>query len=165
MEERMNAIEVSIKMEKDAISFYSEAAEKTVSPVGKKMFMTITEDEKRHLEMLSQIFRGLDITIEDVSPMKNMKTVFESMKDEMMQKIEATTDELEAFKIAMQMEKEGMEFYEKAVSEVTTEKEKALFERLAQEEQQHYNIFANTYSFLDDTGNWFMWEEHSIVEG
>ena len=161
----MNVIEIAIKMEKDAISFYNEAAEKTGSPVGKKMFLTITKDEKRHLAMLSQIFKGLDITIEDVNPMKNMKTVFESMKDEMMQKIEATTDELEAFKIAMQMEKEGMEFYEKAVSEVTSEKEKILFERLALEEQQHYNIFANTYSFLDDTGNWFMWEEHSIVEG
>ena len=161
----MNAIEISIKMEKDAISFYSEAAEKTSNPVGKKMFLTITEDEKRHLEMLSQIFKGLDITIEDVSPMKNIKTVFESMKDEMMQKVEATTDELEAFKIAMQMEKEGMEFYEKAVSEVTSEKEKKLFERLAREEQQHYNIFANTHNFLSDTGNWFMWEEHSIVEG
>ena len=161
----MNAIEISIKMEKDAISFYSEAAEKTGSPVGKKMFMTITEDEKRHLEMLSQIFKGLDITIEDVSPMKNMKTVFESMKDEMMQKVETTTDELEAFNVAMQMEKEGMEFYEKAVSEVTSEKEKKLFERLALEEKQHYDIFANTHSFLSDTGNWFMWEEHSIVEG
>ena len=161
----MNEIEISIKMEKDAISFYSEAAEKTSNPVGKKMFLTITEDEKRHLEMLSQIFKGLDITIEDVSPMKNIKTVFESMKDEMMQKVEATTDELEAFKIAMQMEKEGMEFYEKAVSEVTSEKEKKLFERLAREEQQHYNIFANTHNFLSDTGNWFMWEEHSIVEG
>jgi hypothetical protein len=33
------------------------------------------------------------------------------------------------------------------------------------EEQQHYDIFANTHSFLSDTGNWFMWEEHSIVEG
>ncbi len=161
----MNAIEISIKMEKDAISFYGEAAEKTGSPVGKKMFLTITEDEKRHLKMLSQIFRGLDITIEDVSPMKNIKTVFESMKDEMMQKIEATTDELEAFNVAMQMEKEGMEFYEKAVSEVTSEKEKKLFERLALEEQQHYDIFANTHNFLSDTGNWFMWEEHSIVEG
>ena len=161
----MNAIEIAIKMEKDAISFYGEAAEKTSSPVGKKMFMAITEDEKRHLDILSKLFKGLDITIKDVSPMKNIKTVFESMKDEMMQKIEATTDELEAFKIAMQMEKEGMEFYEKAVSEVTSEKEKALFKRLALEEQQHYNIFANTYSFLNDTGNWFMWEEHSIVEG
>ena len=65
----------------------------------------------------------------------------------------------------MQMEKEGKEFYQKAASNAGTEKEKGLFERLVIEEQQHYDIFANTYSFLHDTGNWFMWEEHSIVEG
>lgn len=161
----MNAIEIAIKMEKDAISFYSEAAEKTGNPVGKKMFMTITEDEKRHLELLSQIFKGVDITIRDISPMKEIKTVFEKMKDEMMQQVEATTDELEAFNIAMKMEKEGMEFYIKTASEAKTEKEKTLFERLVKEEQQHYDIFANTYDFLKDTGNWFMWDEHSIVEG
>ncbi len=129
------------------------------------MFLTITEDEKRHLDMLNQILKGLDIKIKDVSPMKNIKTLFEEMKDEMMHKVEATTDELEAFKIAMKMEKEGIEFYKKAASGAKTDKEKSLFERLIKEEQQHYDIFANTYFFLSDTGNWFMWEEHSIVDG
>ncbi len=57
----MNAIEIAIKMEKDAIDFYKEAAKKTKNPVGKKMFLTITVDEKRHLQMLSQIFEGLEI--------------------------------------------------------------------------------------------------------
>jgi len=161
----MNAIEIAMKMETDAINFYKEAAEKTKYPVGRKMFLTIAEDEKRHLEMLSQILKGLDITIKDVSPMKNIKTVFEEMKQEMMEKVEATTDELEAFKIAMKMEKEGIEFYKKAASESQTTREKALFERLVHEEEQHYSIFANTYFFLSDTGNWFMWEEHSIVDG
>jgi rubrerythrin len=87
------------------------------------------------------------------------------MKDKMNEKVKATTDELEAFKIAMQMEKEGIEFYKKAGLEARTEKEKSLFERLVKEEQQHYDIFVNTYSFLYDTGSWFMWEEHSIVDG
>lgn len=161
----MNAIEIAIKMEADAINFYETAAGKTSHPVGKKMFLTIAEDEKRHLDMLSQIFKGLDIEIMDVSPIKNIKTIFESMEDEMMQRVEATTDELEAFKIAMQMEKEGVEFYRKVLSQAQTDKEKALFERLIKEEHQHYDIFANTYFFLSDTGNWFMWEEHSIVDG
>ncbi|MDP3297556.1 MAG: ferritin family protein [Thermodesulfovibrionia bacterium] len=161
----MNAIEIAIKMETDAINFYNEASEKANHSVGKKMFLTIAEDEKRHLDMLNQILKGLDIKIKDVSPMKNIKTVFEEMKDEMMHKVEATTDELEAFKIAMKMEKEGIEFYKKAASGAKTDKEKSLFERLIKEEQQHYDIFANTYFFLSDTGNWFMWEEHSIVDG
>ncbi len=161
----MNAIEMSIKMEKDAISFYTEAADKTSNSVGKKMFLTIAGDETRHLEMLSQILKGLEISNGDVSPMKQIHTIFEEMKDEMIQDIKATTDELYAFKIAMQMEKEGKEFYEKSLQSAVTEKEKALFEMLIKEEQQHYDIFSNTHSFLSDTGNWFMWEEHSIVEG
>ena len=161
----MNAIEIAIKMETDAINFYSEAAGRTQNSVGKKMFLTIVEDEKRHLDTLSQIFKGIHIEMKDVSPMKNVKTVFELMKDEMMKRVKATTDELEAFKIAMQMEKEGVEFYKKAAIEAQTEKEKSLFERLVKEEQEHYGIFSNTYFFLSDTGSWFMWEEHSIVDG
>ena len=86
-------------------------------------------------------------------------------KNEMMKKVEASADELEAFKIAMKMEQEGMEFYKKTLAGAKKEKEKALLEMLIQEEQQHYAIFANTYQFLADTGNWFLWEERGIVEG
>ena len=161
----MNAIDVAKKMESDAIKFYSEAAGKTAYPAGRKMFETIAEDERRHLEMVTKLIEGLDIHMEDVHPLQNIKTVFEEMKDDMMAKVAATSDELEAFKIAMQMEKEGLDFYTKLADEAESEKEKTLFKKLINEEQQHYNIFANTYDFLNDTGNWFMWDEHSIVEG
>ena len=87
------------------------------------------------------------------------------MKNAMMQRVTATQDELEAFKIAMQMEQEGVVFYKKVEAEADRPKEKALFERLIREEQQHYDIFSNTYNFMKDTGNWFMWEEQSIVDG
>lgn len=185
----MNAIEIAIKMETDAISFYTEAALKTKYPAGKKMFETIILDEKRHLEifnklqfflkchslimldekthpeLVDKLFKGLDVHIQDMHPMKNVRTVFEKMKDEMMQKVQATSDDLEGFKIAMQMEKEGLDFYRTLMLEAKTEKERLLFEKLAGEEEEHYNIFSNTYNFLNDTGNWFMWDEYSIVDG
>jgi rubrerythrin len=87
------------------------------------------------------------------------------MKSDMMKKVAASKDELDAFKIAMEMEKEGKAFYQKSLDAAKTDKEKALFKRLIEEEQQHYEIFSNTYSHLSDTGNWFMWEERGIVEG
>ena len=161
----MTALEMARKMETDAIKFYSEAAERTKYGAGKKMLLSIVDDEKRHLKMISEIIKGLSITIQDVSPMKKVKTVFEAMKDEMMAKVEASDDELEALNVAMKMEQEGKEFYTKALADAKTDKEKALFERLIEEEKQHYQIFSNSYQFLSDTGNWFMWEEHSIVEG
>jgi len=161
----MNALEVARKMETDAIRFYTEAAGKTKYEAGKKMFLSITEDEKRHLELISQLIKGMNITLQDVSPMKRVKTVFESMKSDMMKKVAASKDELDAFKIAMEMEKEGEKFYQKSLEEAKTDKEKALFKRLIEEERQHYEIFSNTYSHLSDTGNWFLWEERGIVEG
>lgn len=161
----MDSLEMARKMETDAIAFYTEASGKTTYAAGKKMFLAIAEDEKRHLEMISQVIKGLQITPKDVSPLKNVKTVFESMKEEMMKKVQATSDELEAFTIAMRMEKEGKEFYQKALPAAKTDKERSLLERLVKEEEQHYAIFANTHEFLANTGNWFMWEERGIVEG
>ncbi len=161
----MNALEMAMKMETDAIRFYTEAAQKTKYPAGRKMFLTITEDEKRHLQMISEIIKGLNVTVRDVSPIKNVKSVFEDMKGEMMRKVEATADELVAFKIAMTMEKEGVDLYRKILAGARKEKEKALLESLIREEEQHYAIFSNTYQFLANTGSWFLWEEHSIVDG
>jgi rubrerythrin len=161
----VNAVEIAIKMETDAITFYREAATTVKNAVGQKMFLSIMDDEKRHLDMLKEILEGLDIHIRDVSPMKNLKTIFEEHKGEMMQRTKVTTDELDAFKIAMRMEREGVEFYKKRSSEAPSEKEKMLFERLAKEEEQHYAVFSNTYFFMQDSGNWFMWEEHSFIDG
>jgi len=161
----MNAVQVAISMESDAIKFYRECAEKVSHPFGKKMFLSFVEDEKRHLEMLNDLFKGLDISISTSEPMNNMKSIFETLKDEMMQRISASTDEKNAMKIAMGMEKEGHSYYLKAAEAATGDKEKALFQRLAYEEDKHFKILENTYSYVTDTGNWYMWNEYSIVEG
>lgn len=161
----MNSIEIAVKMETDAIKFYTEAAEKTSHPVGRKMFLAIVEDEKRHLEILSKILKGLDIHMSDVSPLENVKTIFESMKNSLMDRISTTNDEMDAFKIAINMEKEGIEFYKNLLKDSKTEKETKMFEKLIAEEQQHHDIFSNTYAYLADTGNWFLWEERGIVDG
>ncbi|GBE04022.1 MAG TPA: rubrerythrin [Nitrospirae bacterium] len=161
----MRSIEIARKMETDAIDFYTEAAAKTRYPAGKKMFEVIIVDEKRHLEMIDKLIANSTVNMEDAHPFENIKTVFEEMKDQMMERVAVTDDEFEAFRIAMRMEKEGIEFYRKLLIEAASEEEKALIEKLIKEEGEHYEIFANTYSFISDTGNWFMWEEHSIVEG
>ena len=48
----MTALEIARKMETDAIKFYSEAAERTKYGAGKKMLLSIVDDEKRHLKMI-----------------------------------------------------------------------------------------------------------------
>ncbi len=161
----MKAVEIAMKMEEDAVKFYSEAAGKTSHSFGRKMFESFALDEKRHLEMLKGILKGLNIEIREGEPGEAVKSIFETLKPEMMERIEATTDEINALKMALDMEKEGFEYYKKVTAGTSDAKEKALFQRLAGEEEKHYNILQNTYAFLADTGNWFMWDEHAIVDG
>jgi len=115
--------------------------------------------------MLNEILKGLDLKIEKVRPKSEIKTVFSELKEQMMSRISASSDEMEAVKVALDFEAKGYEFYRKAAADATDDKEKKLLSVLADEEQEHYAILQNTHSFLKDTGNWFMWEEQGILEG
>jgi rubrerythrin len=159
------AIETAIKMETDAMKFYREAVGKTTHPLGKRIFEGFVVDEMRHLKMLQDIMNDLDIEVQFVHPKQDIKTIFSELKDEMMQRITATSSEKDAVKIALDFERSGYHFYEKAAQESEGELERKLFEVLTAEEKRHYELLENTHRFLEDTGDWFMWEEHGILEG
>jgi rubrerythrin len=160
-----DAVQIAIKMETDAITFYDEAARKTTHPFGKEMFSGFIKDEKRHLVMLQCLFKGMNIEADFVRPKETIKTVFSSLKDQMMERASAARSEMDALKIALQMEKEGFDFYKQSAAKAPSPQEKELFERLAVEENDHYSILNETYEFLDRTGHWYMYEERGIVEG
>ncbi|KAF0185777.1 MAG: rubrerythrin subfamily [Nitrospirae bacterium] len=164
-EEIMNSVEISVKMESDAVEFYTKCAEKVQNPVGKKMFLSIAEDEKRHIELLGKLLKKLDMTVEKASPIKAIQSIFAEMKDAMVSRIAATTDEMEAFRVAMEMEKQGRDFYRKSASDAPTPLEKKLFETLAEEEEEHFRVFSNTFEFMQNNSGWYLWEERGVIEG
>jgi rubrerythrin len=159
------AVETAIRMETDAMKFYREAVSKTSHPLGKRLFQGFVSDEMGHLKALQDIMNDLDVEMKEVPPREDIKTIFTELKDQMMERVKATTDEMEAVRIALDFEKEGYEFYIKASEAAADEKEKKLFTRLSNEEKRHYHLLENTHRFLQDTGDWFMWEEHGILEG
>jgi rubrerythrin len=159
------AVETARKMETDAMKFYKDAINKTAHPLGKKIFEGFIADEARHLKMIDDILADLDIDLKVVEPEKDIKTIFTELKDKMMQRINATSDEMDAVAVALDFEKEGYLFYQKASQEAREEKERKLFEVLTVEEKRHYELLENTHRFLKDTGDWFMWEEHGVLEG
>jgi rubrerythrin len=161
----MNTIEMAVKMEQEAVDFYTQCAGKTDNPVGKKMFLSIAEDEKFHIACATNLQKGKAFKPSEATPFEDMKRIFEQHKQDMLRQVASTADELDAFRVAMKMEEEAITFYKTAQKQTAIQEEKDFFECLIRDEEEHFAIFQNTYSFLSDTGNWFMWEEHSIVEG
>ena len=170
MENLSKMIRTAIKMEEEGIDFYQEAAEKTSHPFGKKMFLSFVEDEKRHLTVLRSILAGFkfsdfDRFFEEKTPKEKIKTVFREVKNEIRERIAANPDELEALKIGMDMESKSVEFYQGALEKTQDSHQKAFFRRLIEEEKEHYELLQNTHSYLEDSGNWFLWEEKGLLDG
>ena len=161
----MNAIETALRMEQEAVDFYRKCAEKTTNPVGKKMFLSIAEDELYHVVCAIQMKKEQKFTPSKTTPIQDLKKIFDEHKQDMLQQVPSTADEREALKIGMKMEEEAIAFYKNALAQASTPEEKNFFDCLIRDEEEHFRIFQNTYSFLDDSGNWFMWEEQGIVEG
>jgi rubrerythrin len=162
----MNTLEIAARMEQEAVAFYKKCAEKTANPVGKKMFLSIVEDEQYHFDCAVGMKNGdQQFAPSETTPLEDMKKILDEHKQEMLEKVPSTADELEALRTAMKMEEEAIAFYKKASTLAANAKEKHFFDCLIRDEEEHFHIFQNTYSFLEDSGNWFMWQEQGIVEG
>jgi len=173
MQESSQIINAAIKMEKDGIDFYKKSADKVSHPFGKEMFLSFMKDEERHLNTLKEILTDLDFSdfekYFDKTPQEEIKTVFNQIKDEMKKEVTAGPDELEILEIGMKMEDKSVGFYQNWLEETSikkaNKKAKKLLERLVLEEKEHYKILENTYSFLKDSGKWFLWEEKALIDG
>lgn len=161
------ALELAIQTERDGIDFYRNAAEKTADGMGKKMFLSLVADEERHLAVLQKISCEEDVCIDDlgdVMPKMRLKTIFSEAESGPAADTSKESDAA-ALTVAMEMEKKGYEQYAAAAKAAKDPDIKRIYERLAEEEEEHWEILSETLSFLEDTGNWYMWDEYSFPQG
>lgn len=164
------ALRIALQTEKDGIELYTKAIEGTTHPFGKKLFLSLVEDEKSHIKMIEGIAEGMGMSaaLEEAregTPRERISTIFSESKNDLAERVAASPDELEVLKVAMEYESKGYEYYKKAARETGSPDEEALFEKLAQEENEHHQILESTYEYLDQTGKWFLWDEQALLEG
>ena len=169
-EERKRALKVAIETEEDGLDMYNAAAEKAENPIAKKMFEGLAEDEKHHLEMIKAIaeymgLEGMWQAAREGTPTDRLETIFTKAREEVVEKEAPTADEFQALGRAMKFEKNGHDYYVEAAEKATDEDAKELFERLAQEEDEHYRILESTREYLDRTGEWFLSDEWGLLSG
>jgi len=164
------ALRIALQTENDGIKLYTTASEKTTHPFGKKLFLSLVEDEKSHIRMIESMAEGMGMSAalaaaREGTPRKRISTIFSECKEDLAERVSASEDELEVLKLAMEYESRGYEYYKKAARETGSSDERALFERLALEENEHYQVLESTREYLDQTGKWFLWDEQALLTG
>jgi rubrerythrin len=165
-QEFRDALEKARKLEIDGAEFYTQLAEKCSLAAGKQLFMSFAADERRHLKVVKDLAEGLGATIDDMPmPRETIRTLFADAKEKMEDATAASAEEREAVGIALGMEKQSFALYDQAARDADDDAARKLMERLAQEENQHYEMLENTLEYLEGTKEWFLWTEHDLIQG
>ena len=155
-DEGKRILEEAIKFEVDGRDFFLKAVEKAKSYFAKVIFKTIAEDELRHIEKVKEIYNGLktyekQVSSSAVSEKKSLQNIFEEAKKQLESKIAIDADELEAIRLAIDLEFKGHQFYERWAREAKNPFEKAFCEELAKEELGHFSVLRETERVLAES--------------
>ncbi|MHC4479982.1 MAG: ferritin-like domain-containing protein [Planctomycetota bacterium] len=165
-QELQEALGRARKMEIDGADFYTELAKKCAVLSGKRMFESFAADERRHLKVVSDVAEGLGVDMESQPmPRDEIRTIFTEAKENVGDYLEASPDEQEAIRIAMGMETDSYKLYSQAAEDATDDLTRQLMERLAREENQHYEMLENTLEYLNSNEEWFLWSEWALIVG
>ncbi len=154
-----DAIKTAIQMEKDGYTFYKKAAAQTTSNMGKSIFESIANDELLHLEVFKKMFNdivGKDEWNELVNSSKKYSNINVFPKD-LKEVVGANPDvnEIDALRIAMDSEKEAIDYYTKIRDNLMDDQVKNIVNEIIEQEKNHYKIFEGEFNHINTTGYWF----------
>jgi rubrerythrin len=161
---------MAMATEKEGVEIYSQASQRTLYPLGQRMFASLAEDEKCHLLMIQRLADGLGIQAAlDVSregrPIERVKSAFAEVGQAVVDDLSVCADDLEALRLAMDFEVRGYKAYDEAAKKAPNEAERQLFKKLCEEENEHHKMLENVYEYLADNWHWFLWKEDALLDG
>lgn len=172
-EKYLEALKLSVDMEKKGQKFYEEVAAKTKNELGKKVFLLLAKDEFGHIDAIRKFNKQLlhESELPDVEKLisrehrKGDEEIFKRPPEELKDKAGVDANDLKAYNVAMKMEKDGYDFYKECLEGATDDKVKKMFQFLIEEESMHYQLLQDTYFYLAHPADWFAGQERPIFEG
>lgn len=151
--ELFQALQIAKEAERKAEASYVDAAARAGNSLGRTIFERLAEFERHHYQKLVALEeslreKGTFIEYEprewSVSPPGEVKELGEPNRMSL----------LEIIKAAMEFEWDAEKRYVALAKEVDDPAGKAMFERLAEEERQHYRILDEAFWSLNHRGVW-----------
>ncbi len=135
--DELEALRIAIQSEIDSYKMYKEAIKHVRDKQGKELLLALAEEEKRHRRELEREYGRVSG--------KRLLYINLPKKRRLFKEIVPTATPLEILTIAIEQEKESMEFFEKAAFRTPDAGGKRVFEQLAEEERNHMQLLEAEY--------------------
>lgn len=150
----LEILKTAILLEKRGKAFYEKMAEQTQSPEAKKIFTTMAEEEKAHVEFLSVQFAQFTKNGKFTKPITNADTEdisHEVLNPQLVKEISAAGFEAAAISAAMDFETRAVELYSGRAKEATDPNEKEMYAWLADWESGHHKVLHDLNEALKES--------------
>lgn len=135
----MDILEFAMQMEKDGKAFYEKQAAGTTNPGLKKVLLSMAEEEERHYKYFKRLKEDPDdinASFTGAETISKIQNIFEQMASNP-KGVQFGENELSAWKEALKLEEKSKKLYEEQAAKEGDPKRKALFIKIAGEEQNH----------------------------
>jgi rubrerythrin len=141
------AIKIAIQTEKDVMDFYLKAASLTNNERGKKVFEQLAKEEREHAEHFFKIYTGTDLgSFEDF--ISQPPSSGHAMLKMLEKALDENVHERKAMELAMQEEEDLVKSLRMTAGRIVDPGVRAVFERMAQETENHYAIIESEYAHM-----------------
>jgi rubrerythrin len=167
----VKVLQLAVQMEVEGKEFYQKASRKSSNKLAKELFHQLAIEEDVHRRKFVAIYETLKRKQNwpDVTPPfekgKKLKSLFAEAIKSLGKTFKVAESELEAIKIAMNMEVRSYNLYDSRSAESTLPVEKQFYKTLAGEERGHHLALLDTYEYLSDPAGWFTKKEHWSLDG
>lgn len=159
--EELDVIAQAILNEVEGYEFYKMAANQAGTGESKEAFIELGNEELKHVDFLKGLFNKIKDNKED----DNLRLALEATppspgiyKWEKIEK-EHTSLAMAVFSIGIQMEKDSIDFYEKAKANTKFDEARKIYDTLIKWEQVHLSQFQEQYAKYRN--DW--WSEQSFA--
>lgn len=148
----MNNLEFAISMERDGEEYYLKQAEKYKdNPNLKRVCEIMAKDERAHANIMDDLLHNVKTKLEERSFLDEVKSVFADAPDVVIDE-KSTHKEIDFYESALKKEQASIDLYKKLREESKSLEEKAVFEFLISQEEDHYKYIEELIKYFNDHG-------------
>lgn len=142
----MEGLSFALNMEVEGEGYYRHQAQKNRGNALEPVFSALADEESRHAALLRDCEREQPFRGEDFS-----SNVFDGLSDLKLD-IKAQPEQIDAYRLALDMEKKSIELYERLLREAGGGSE--LYEFIIGQEKEHYRVISEILTLLGRPENW-----------
>lgn len=147
----MDLLQMAITMEREGEKYYRNLAENSKGNHLKKVFDGLADDEKHHAELLEDKCAGksFEANMKDTQENRN---IFKEEDFFEYGIITTAPSQLDAYRLALQKEKESIDLYKKIMGESAENRQ--LFEFLIRQETKHFEVLDEIVMLVNRPNDW-----------